>query len=107
MNGALSPTSITRQGPASVAIAWSDGSQLLYTASVLRSKCPCATCREKHGAQTPAEKPRTLPVLALAEAQPLTIEHMRPVGNYAYNIAFSDGHDSGIYTFELLRELGQ
>ena len=29
-----------------------------------------------------------------------------PVGNYAYSIAFSDGHDTGIYTLEFLRELG-
>jgi DUF971 family protein len=32
---------------------------------------------------------------------------MSPVGNYAYAIAFSDGHDTGIYTIEYLRELGQ
>jgi len=31
---------------------------------------------------------------------------MKPVGNYAYTISFSDGHDTGIFTFELLRELG-
>jgi DUF971 family protein len=28
------------------------------------------------------------------------------VGNYAYSIAFSDGHDTGIFTLEFLRELG-
>jgi hypothetical protein len=38
-----------------------------------------------------------------AEAQPLRIESMRPVGNYAYNIAFSDGHNSGIYSFAMLK----
>jgi len=32
---------------------------------------------------------------------------MKPVGNYAYSIAFSDGHDTGIYTLELLRQLGR
>ncbi|HVX62064.1 MAG TPA: gamma-butyrobetaine hydroxylase-like domain-containing protein [Pirellulales bacterium] len=32
---------------------------------------------------------------------------MKPVGNYAYAIEFSDGHDTGIYTCEFLRELGQ
>lgn len=31
---------------------------------------------------------------------------MRPVGNYAYSILFSDGHDSGIFTFEFLLSLG-
>jgi len=32
---------------------------------------------------------------------------MRPAGNYAYTIAFSDGHSSGIYSLELLRQLGE
>lgn len=44
-------------------------------------------------------------VLSPAEAQPLRVASMKPVGNYAYSIAFSDGHDAGIYTFALL--LGQ
>jgi DUF971 family protein len=37
---------------------------------------------------------------------PLSISGMQPVGQYAYKIVFSDGHDSGIYTLEYLRELG-
>jgi DUF971 family protein len=37
---------------------------------------------------------------------PLAITGMQPVGQYAYKIVFSDGHDSGIYTLEYLRELG-
>ena len=32
---------------------------------------------------------------------------MYPVGNYAYQIDFSDGHKTGIYSLELLRELGE
>ncbi len=52
--------------------------------------------------------PKTLlPVLKLQEAQPVAIKGMTPVGHYAYSIEFSDGHDTGIYTFELLRELGR
>jgi DUF971 family protein len=48
-----------------------------------------------------------LPIVNEAETKPLRVEGMKPVGNYAYSIEFSDGHDSGIYTFELLRELGE
>lgn len=48
----------------------------------------------------------SLPVLSAAEARPLELQGMQPVGNYAYAVAFSDGHDTGIYTFELLREIG-
>jgi DUF971 family protein len=31
---------------------------------------------------------------------------MKPVGNYAYSIEFSDGHDTGIFTLENLRDMG-
>lgn len=48
-----------------------------------------------------------MPILSAAELQPLRIVKMQPLGNYAYNVAFSDGHDTGIYPFELLRELGE
>ena len=43
----------------------------------------------------------------MREARPMAIESMRPVGNYAYNIAFSDEHDSGLFTFDYLLELGE
>jgi DUF971 family protein len=69
----------------------------------LRDGCPCATCREKRSHPAP---PTLLPVLSAAETQPLAIRAMKPVGNYAYAISFSDGHDTGIYTIEYLRELG-
>jgi len=85
-------------------IDWSDGQKREYAPRELRDRCPCATCREK---RAQPEKPAPLlPVLSMAEAQPLTIQQMKPVGNYAYAITFSDGHDTGIYTLELLRELG-
>ena len=85
-------------------ITWSDGQVRRYTAGELRDRCPCATCREKRKA-APAES-ELLPVLSIEEAQPSKVAGMRPVGNYAYNIQFNDGHDTGIFTLEFLRELG-
>jgi DUF971 family protein len=46
-------------------------------------------------------------VLKNVQSQPLTIAAMEPMGNYAYAIQFSDGHDTGIFAFDLLRQLGQ
>lgn len=99
------PTGLAREDNGSIRITWDDGSESVLTPSHLRRICPCATCREKKrdGESSPA-KSMTLPVISAAEARPLRVEAMRPVGNYAYNIVFSDGHDSGIFPFKLLRD---
>lgn len=101
----MHPTKLERVGDAGLRIHWSDGQVREYSVRELREKCPCATCREKRSAPPPPASQLT--VLSPAEARPLTLGGMRPVGNYAYAIAFSDGHDTGIYTLESLRELGR
>jgi DUF971 family protein len=86
-------------------ITWSDGQIREYSVRELRDNCPCATCREKRSAPPPPST--VLPVLSPADVQPLRIAEMNPVGHYAYGIHFSDGHNTGIYTLESLRELGE
>ncbi len=100
----LVPVSIQRDGDAAICITWSDETTIRWTAGELRKACPCATCREKKRGddEQRQQKPALLPVLSAAEARPLSIESMNPVGSYAYNIAFSDGHSSGIYPFARL-----
>ncbi len=97
------PTEIKRLDGGRLAIAWSDGQRRVYGVRELRDACPCATCREKRSAPAPS----LLTILKPEEARPLTILGMKPVGNYAYSIEFSDTHDTGIYTFTLLRQLGE
>jgi DUF971 family protein len=98
------PTALRVVDDTRLVIEWSDGRTTSYSLRHLRDRCPCATCREKHREPPPAS---LLPVLSPAETQPLRIVAMRPVGNYAYSIAWSDGHDTGIYSFERLRELDE
>ena len=102
------PVGLGRDGNAGITISWSDGVETKWTAEQLRKHCPCATCREKRRGEqnklvASEDKLAVLPVLTAAEAQPLAIVGMKPVGSYAYNIRFSDGHSSGIYPMELLR----
>lgn len=86
-------------------IEWSDGAKLVYPVRLLRDRSPDALTREK--ARLAAEKPSTeLTILAPEELIPLRITGMNPIGRYAYQIQFSDGHDSGIYTYEYLYSLG-
>ena len=40
-----------------------------------------------------------------ATGKPVTIESIQPVGNYALSFAFSDGHGTGIYRYDFLREI--
>ena len=100
----IHPISLRLTDAGRLRIEWSDGQVREYAVRELREACPCATCREKRSAPPPP--PTELPVLSMDEARPLGIASMKPVGNYAYNIGFSDGHNTGIYTLDTLRELG-
>ena len=97
------PQAIKRIADGSIEIAWSDGERGMYTPRLLRDACPCATCREQRA--QPAAPPVLLQVLRPEEVAPLAVAGMKPVGQYAYSIEFSDGHNSGIYTLEYLRAL--
>ena len=98
------PTNIELINADVLQIVWGDGQQRQYAISDLRDRCPCASCREKRNVPVPGN---LLNVIPLAETEPLRITGMKPIGNYAYSIAFSDGHDTGIFTLELLREIGK
>jgi DUF971 family protein len=98
------PTALELTPENRLLITWNDGQKRSYSVRELRDVCPCATCREKRN--QPAD-PFALPLLKQVQTQPLTIARMEPMGNYAYAIHFSDGHDTGIFAFSLLRELGQ
>ncbi len=76
----------------------------MYGIRQLRDACPCATCRELRMSPRPTN---LLTILKAEEIAPLLIVGMNPVGRYAYSIEFSDGHSSGIYTLDYLRELGR
>ena len=98
------PTALQKTADNRLLIDWSDGQKRSYRIRELREACPCATCREKRS--QPAD-PLALPVLKQVQTQPLTIAAMEPMGNYAYSIRFSDGHDTGIFAFDLLKQLGE
>lgn len=97
------PTALSRPSATVLRIEWNDGLTADIPVSKLRDQCPCATCNERRNA---AGKPKSLfPILDPAETLPASIASMKPVGHYAYSIHFSDGHDTGIFTLEMLREL--
>ena len=77
---------------------WKDGVSSEFTPRFLRLSCPCARCvDEMTGIRTLS--PASIP----EDVYPLAI---RAVGRYAIRVTWSDGHDTGIYPYELLRRLG-
>lgn len=96
------PTPTALRGDAeALTVQWHDGVSHRLSWRLLRDACPCASCKVKR-----EEPPPLFPVLKLEETLPLRGVRMEPLGNYAYHIDFSDGHNTGIYSFEFLRKLG-
>jgi DUF971 family protein len=92
----FSPTTIKRLGKEGLEITWSDGHHGIYPNRYLRDNCPCASCRE-------GKPRRLLPIVGHpGEIYPLQIG---VVGRYAISIAWSDRHDTGIYSYDTLRQL--
>lgn len=77
-------------------ISWSDGRESAYEGSYLRLICPCAACRG-HG-------PGQVPEPTEEQVKDVRVTHAEAVGSYAIRFDFSDGHTTGIFAFDLLRE---
>ena len=83
----------------SLEIEWSDGHTTTTRIHNLRWKCPCAECSGEMG-----QKGRlaTIKVLPTSEYELLGIQ---PIGRYALAPVWKSGHDKGLYTYALLRNL--
>ena len=94
---AVEPHEIMQEGDAGVRVTWADGQVCHYAAPTLRRLCPCAQCvNEWTGARM--LQPREI-------SDELQIADIQIVGRYALNFKWSDGHETGIYSFRLLREM--
>ncbi len=91
------PAEITQPSKTEVRIVWKDGHESLYTGYGLRIGCRCAGCMDEMSG-----KKRLHDELIRKDVYPLAID---PIGRYAIQFHWSDGHSTGIYTFEHLREL--
>ena len=81
-------------------VEWDDGAVHRIPFDVLRRACPCAAC---HGEMGSAGRFALRPLLLAGEDD---LADISLVGAYGLNAVWSDGHNTGIYTFERLREMG-
>ena len=94
------PLALRKEGDDRLLIDWSDGHHSVHTWQKLRANCPCAGCRDER-----EKPPDPFRILKPAELAPLKPVGVTPVGQYAYKITWSDGHDTGLFTLEHLRQL--
>ena len=112
MTDFVAPVRLDLKKDEKLEVEWSDGRKSVYTISKLRGACPCALCRSIREKQDPhalmqPEKPKrpVLTVLPGNYSQPLAVVGAEMVGNYAIRLDWSDGHGSGIYSWQYLREI--
>jgi DUF971 family protein len=93
-----------------VDITWADGHASHYDFAYLRQECPCAMCNDERQKKreakfaAPVAAPTGSSVLPMFKPK-LAAKSAHPVGNYALQIDFNDGHTAGIFSFDLLRTI--
>ena len=93
----LMPTKIKRVSPTRTDIYWNDGHLSSYPSWYLRENCPCADCVDEYTGER-----KLVPGSIPASLERTDVEL---VGNYALQFKWSDGHNTGLYAFDMLRTL--
>jgi DUF971 family protein len=99
MIAVIAPTSLFRKDARTLGVRWNDGSRSAYDLHALRSACPCAACvNEWTGAR-----------ILDASKVPADVRPARlfSVGRYAVGVQWSDGHATGIFSYDYLRRLDE
>jgi DUF971 family protein len=94
---AIEPREIKHEDDFNLSILWADEHRCRYTSADLRRACPCAQCVNEWTGQRML-KPETI-------SEETAIKDISVVGRYALNFRWSDGHETGIYSFRYLREM--
>lgn len=95
MNCSLSTPELVSLRRDSLTLRWAEGHHAITSAAALRAACRCAECRASAAGA------------AVEDHATVKLTGVTPVGQYALQLTFSDGHDRGIYPWSLLHELGQ
>lgn len=90
------PTGLNKVDEDHISITWADGKTCTYAMNQLRAHCPCAGCVDEWTHEV---------LVQFEDVQHVRVKKITPVGQYAFNITFDDGHNTGYFTFKKLRGL--
>ncbi len=96
----MEPVKIKVEDKKDLNIKWDDNTESVIPLAVLRRNCPCALCMIERESK-PANY---IPLLSHVQ---ITLTGIEPIGTYAIRLYWQDGHDDGIYSYKLLRVLGE
>jgi DUF971 family protein len=96
----MRPLSIKQTENDTVTFTWDDGLVTPFLIQLLRDECPCAECK---GEQVLMHQ--ILPVVQPKRPGHYDLKSIVPVGSYAVQIVWGDGHGTGLYSWEYLRNL--
>jgi DUF971 family protein len=85
-----------------LALKWDDGVESFIAFEALRRACPCAGCKGEVDALGQLHKGPEIPLTPAS----FRLLRVQPVGGYALQPTWADGHNSGLYPFAYLRRLG-
>jgi DUF971 family protein len=83
-------------------IQWGDGHRSVFSFDLLRKECPCAVCREAR-LEVTADPFKV--VTSTVRPGEVTVTGAEKVGLYALRFEWSDGHGTGIYSYDYLRAI--
>lgn len=95
----LTPSNVQAIGT-DLAIVWHDGTESYLPLDVVRRSCPCASCNGEPDSQGNIAKPLVTYTSSSSELRAFAY-----VGGYAIQPTWGDGHRTGIYSFDYLRQL--
>lgn len=93
----IAPKKFFRTADKKLGIEWANGRRVAIDVRTLRLLCPCALCVDEISGKKILDDSLVPKNVAL--------EHLQSIGRYAVGITFSDGHNSGIYPYEMLYHL--
>ncbi len=97
------PTHLDLKKDRGLTVEWEDGTTTYFSIPLLRRMSPSADMRELR--QEMAANPLTVLPSTSGRSGPITALDASLAGNYGIKITFSDGHSTGIFTWEYLKTL--
>jgi DUF971 family protein len=84
-----------------LSILWEDNSETLLSLKYMRDECPCASCK----GETILLRTYRPPSPKIITPEMYEVKNIEVVGDYAIQITWNDGHNTGIYSWDYLKEL--